>query len=217
MSASSCGTRLAWVMAAGAVLLLTTACTSTSSITVTNTRAAPSQIAASTLARGPKTAVEVTLQLSCADAGSGTSPDGASTATGVGLVLQGVDHAVEGVKPGDVGLQVSGDRTLYFFKAPAWLPAATGATTIELPPHSTGYLAWVPAQVWTGARDAGGGKIDLTPWTASKLVLRGCPDRDSTFFGGLLSTDPYMCLTLTVAGPTGQPRQIKVGSIKQCT
>ena len=61
-------------------------------------------------------------------------------------------------------------------------------------------------------RGAGGGKIDLTPWTASKLVLTGCPDRDSTYFGGLLSTDPHMCLTLSVAGPTGPPRQETVGS-----
>ena len=130
------------MLACAAALLLATACTSTSSVTVANPRsAAASQTAAPTLPVGPKSVVTVsnrTLQLSCADAGSGTSPDGDSHPLGVGLVLQGVDHAVEGFKPADVGLEGAGDRTLYFFKAPASLPAATGATTIELLPHSNG-------------------------------------------------------------------------------
>jgi hypothetical protein len=119
---------------------------------------------------------------------------------------------VEGSSPADVGLRVPKGRRLYFTKAPARLRAGTARTTIELLASSGGYLAWVPAQIWTSGD---GGGIDLTPWMTSELVFDGCPHRDSTYFGGLLSTDPHICLTLRVT-VAAESRQIHIGSNAHC-
>lgn len=152
------------------------------------------------------------VELSCLDGGSGNAPTSADGPGVGGLIFEGLGGNVAGSAPADVGLGVPKGLPLYFIKAPAWLKAGSAKTTIELSASSGGYLAWVPAPVWTG----GGGGIDLTPWMASKLVIDGCADRDSTYFGGLLSTDPHICLTLHVSDAAGESRQIHVGLTSRC-
>jgi hypothetical protein len=152
------------------------------------------------------------VQLSCADAGTGNIPTANDGLAIGGIQLEGLTGNVAGSRATDVGLSVPAGDTLYFFKAPVWLKAGASAT-IELPTEARGYLAWVPARVWTGR---GAGDVDLAPWMASKLVLAGCPDRDVTYFGGVLSTDPHICLELHVADETGKSRQIPVGTAMNC-
>lgn len=154
-----------------------------------------------------------TVELSCADGGSGIAPTSANDLAVGGVTLEGLAGNVEGSPPVDVGLGVPSGQSLYFIKAPAWLRARAAKTTIELSASSGGYLAWVPARIWTGG---GGGGIDLTPWMTSKVVFDGCPDGDTTYFGGLLSTDPHICLSVQVAAVAGESRQIQVGSKAHC-
>jgi hypothetical protein len=118
---------------------------------------------------------------------------------------------VKGLSTADAGLGVPKGQRLYFAKTPAWLEAGAARTTIELSASSRGYLAWVPAQIWTK-----GGPIDLRRWMTSKLVFDSCPDRDITYLGGLLSTDPHMCLTLHVTVAAGESRPVPVGSTAHC-
>lgn len=152
------------------------------------------------------------MQLSCADAGTGNTRTGNDGLAIGGITLEGLTGNVAGSRTTDVGVRVPTGDTLYFFKAPVWLKAGAAAT-IELPAAARGYLAWVPAGIWTGR---GAGDVDLTPWMASKLVLAGCPDRDVTYFGGVLSTDSHICLKLHVADETGNSRQVSVGSAPHC-
>ena len=152
------------------------------------------------------------MELSCLDGGSGNAPTSADGPTVGGLIFEGLVGNVEGSSPADVGLSVPTGHPLYFIKAPAWLKGGSAKTTIELSASSGGYLAWVPEGIWTG----GGGGIDLTPWMTSTLVLDGCPQRDSTYFGGLLSTDPQICLTLHVSDAAGESRQLHVGPTSRC-
>lgn len=153
------------------------------------------------------------VELSCADGGSGIAPTSANDLAGGGVTLEGLAGNVEGSRPADVGLGVPSGQSLYFIKAPAWLRARAAKTTIELSASSGGYLAWVPARIWT---NGGRGGIDLTPWMTSKVVFDGCPDTHTTYFGGLLSTDPHICLSVQVAAVAGESRQIQIGSKAHC-
>jgi hypothetical protein len=151
------------------------------------------------------------VELSCGDGASGNAPTrGAGPAVG-GLIFESRFGNVEGSSATDAGLGVPKRQRLYFAKAPAWLRAGAARTTIELSASSGGYLAWVPAQIWTSGRG-----IDLRQWMTSKLVFDSCRDRDITYLGGLLSTDPHMCLTLHVTVAAGESRQIRVGSTAHC-
>lgn len=89
-------------------------------------------------------------------------------------------------------------------------------TRSNIPPAissaSGGCLAWVPAGIWTSST----GGVDLTPWLASKVIMDGCADRDVTYLGGLLSTNPNICLTLHVADATGEAQDVGVGSAANC-
>jgi len=152
------------------------------------------------------------VRLACADAGSGLTPTGDVNLAVGGITLEGLSGSVRGSSADELGMRVPAGHKLYFFKAPAWLKAGAAATTIELVSASGGYLAWVPARIWTSAT----GDTDLTPWLASKVVFTGCADRDVTYFGGLLSIDPNICLTLQISGASGEPRQIPVGSSALC-
>ena len=208
LGTSSCYRWFATVVAAGAVLLVMAACTSPSSVRSPSASEMPSHVTSGSDAPSSHR----TVRLTCADAGSGSAPTGDGDGVTDRITLEGIAGNVEGSRPADVGLNVPTGDTLYFIKAPAWLKAGAAAT-IELSPASGGYLAWVPARIWTGG---GGAVVDLTPWMASKLVLDGCPDRDVTYFGGLLSTDRNICLKLQVADAFGKFRQIPVGSAAHC-
>lgn len=199
---------IASAVAATAVLFLIAACATSLSMPSPSNSATPSH-ATSDSSAPPS---HRTVQLSCADAGSGSAPTGNRDLAIGGITLEGLAANVEGSPLADVGLSVPTGDTLYFIKAPAWLKAGAAAT-IELSPASGGYLAWVPARIWTGG---GAGGADLTHWMTSKLVFDGCPDRDSTYYGGLLSTDPNICLKLHIADASGKSRQILVGSATHC-
>ena len=182
----------ATAVAAGAVLVLIAACTTASPMRSPSDSAAPPHATSGSSAPPSYR----TVRLSCADAGSGIAPTGNAGLAIGGITLEGLAGNVEGFTPADVGLNVPIQDTLYFIKAPAWLKAGAAAT-VEL-------------------SSATGGGVDLTPWMASKLVFDGCPDRDVTYFGGLLSTDPNVCLKLHIADAAGESRQILVGSATHC-
>ena len=190
------------------MLLLLAACTASSPKPSPSPSTTPLSTSSSPAAR----LANRTVELSCLDGGSGNAPAGADGPTVGGLIFEGLVGNVEGSSAADVGLGVPQGQPLYFIKVPAWLKGGSAKTTIELSASSGGYLAWVPAPVWTG----GGGEIDLTPWMTSELVIDGCPDRDSTYFGGLLSTNPHICLTLDVSDAAGDSQQIHVGSTSRC-
>jgi hypothetical protein len=134
------------------------------------------------------------VDLSCADAIHASLGAGAGNLAVNGLTLEGAARELHGSPAADVGLRVPAGRTLYFAKAPAYLKAGTSPITVGLSAPSSGYLAWVPAAVWTG----GHVPVDLRPWATARLTFDGCPDGDATYLGGLLATDPHMCLTLTI-------------------
>jgi len=190
------------------MLLLAAGCTASSSKASPSLFTTPSHTVSPSGVRPASRPVE----LSCLDGGSGNAPTSANGPTVGGLIFEGLVGDVEGLPPANAGLRVPTGSPLYFIKAPAWLKAGTAKTTIELAASSGGYLAWVPAAIWTG----GGGEINLTPWMTSTLVIDGCPDRDTTYFGGLLSTDPHICLTLRVSDAAGNSRLIHVGPISRC-
>lgn len=156
-----------------------------------------------------------TVELSCADSTSTPAPTGSGDRTVDGLTLEGIGGRLHGLTPADVGLRVPEGPALFFTKAPAYLRPGTPATTIELAAGSSGYLAWVPASIWTGG---GGGPIDLTRWLTSRVVFDGCGQHPSTYLGGVLSTRPGICLTLRVTQPGsgGLERTVRVGSAGEC-
>lgn len=110
-------------------------------------------------------------------------------------------------------LHVPDGPPLFFAKTPVYMKAGTLATTVELAVDSTGYLAWVPACIWTS-----GGGIDLTLWMASRIVFHGCPHGPSTYLGGLLSVGPGICLTLRVSqhSMSAQRRTLHLGTTVRC-
>lgn len=169
LGTSSCYRWFATVVAAGAVLLVMAACTTPSSVRSPSKSAMPSHVTSDSDAPSSHR----TVRLTCADAGSGSAPTGNGDGVAGRITLEGIASNVEGSRPADVGLNVPTGDTLYFIKVPAWLKAGAATTTIELSPASGGYLAWVPARIWTG----GVAVVDLTPWMTSKLVLDGCPGR----------------------------------------
>ncbi len=151
------------------------------------------------------------MRLSCTDGTSGTAPSGNIDATIGGVTIQGVFGNVHGTRTDEFKMGVPKGDTLYIVKAPTWLKAGATAT-IGLSAASDGYLAWVPAGIWTSST----GGVDLTPWLASKVIMDGCADRDVTYLGGLLSTNPNICLTLHVADATGEAQDVRVGSTANC-
>jgi hypothetical protein len=132
-----------------------------------------------------------------------------------GLTIEAAPKELMGLAPADVGLRVPAGPPLYFAKAPLYLRSSLPETTIALTGASDGYLAWVPAHIWTG----GSGPIDLAPWMATSVVLEGgCPADLSAYLGGLLSTDPHMCLTLLVSrtATNVKSRKVQLGSPESC-
>lgn len=208
MSAMTFGYRWWATAAVASVVLLIAACTASPSVPPTAQSAQPSHAtsASSALPTGQ------TVELSCADAGSGIVPTGDDNPSFGGITLEGLAGSVKGLRPAAVGLTVSAGDTLYFVKAPASLTAGAAITSIELPTASGGYLLWVPAQLWTG----GDREADLTQWMTSKVLFDGCADRATTYFGGLLSADPNICLTLRISDAAGESRQVPVGSPAHC-
>ena len=198
-----------------AVVVLSVACTTSRPQSSPSPTAPMSPSPSSAIATRPSTR---TIKLSCADATSAIEPSRTGSNTVGGLTFEGVsgrDANVRGSRPSDVGLRVPDGPPLYFRKMPVYMGPKALATTVELPARSRGYLAWVPAAVWTGG---GGQPIDLAPWLASRVVFEGCPDQTAAYLGGLLSTDPGMCLTLRVyqSAATTQRQEVHLGSTGQC-
>ncbi|MEP7021239.1 MAG: hypothetical protein ABI808_11340 [Pseudonocardiales bacterium] len=135
------------------------------------------------------------VELSCADSISASPGDGPGILSVNGLTLEGASGDLRGAAPASVGLRAPAGPRLYFVKSPAYLNATTAPITVELTASSKGYLAWVPARIWTGS---GGSPIDLRPWVTSRLTFDGCPDRDTSYLGGLLASNPHVCLTVHV-------------------
>lgn len=153
-----------------------------------------------------------TIELSCADSTSGAlAPNRPANRTVDGLTLEDVGATagkLRGLVPADVGLHVPDAQALYFAKTPAYLRPGTPAISIELPAGSNGYLAWVPAGIWT---QGGVQPIDLAPWMASRIVFDGCRHQASTYLGGVLSTQPSICLTLRVTPAGRQQHEVHLG------
>lgn len=155
-----------------------------------------------------------TVALSCDASSAANAPRGKGNKTIDRLTFEGAAGDLAGSPPADVGLRVPHGPPLFFVKAPAYLMAGTAAITVELPARSVGYLAWVPAPIWT----SGGGDIDLTRWMASRVVFHGCSRSASTFLGGFLSPDPHICLTVRVSQPSvSEKRQtVHLGTTSRC-
>jgi len=99
----------------------------------------------------------------------------------------------------DVGVRQPPGMHWYFRKNP--LSVAKGAADFTLTVSGPSQaLAWVPAAAWTT------GKVDLTRWSASTLMLHSCADRDALFLGGILAGDLHTCLRMTMR-QAGQPER----------
>lgn len=175
-------------MAAAACWTLVAGCTTPAQ---SISSAAPSAAATSSPGRA--------IALSCADAGSGSAPDSTANLTLDGLTLVGLSGEGSAAPATDVGLRKPpGDQQYFFFKTPAFLRMGASPITVELASSSSAtWLVWVPAHVWTR-----GSSVDVRPWMASAVTFHGCQDRDTTYFGGLLATDPQHCLVLRIQRPS---------------
>lgn len=81
----------------------------------------------------------------------------------------------------------------YFLKAPIVLLAGAGPITLSLTPDANQRLAWVRGDVWTSGQPP-----NLTDWATTNLTLTGCPGRDVTYFGGILTKAGSGCAQLHV-------------------
>ncbi len=125
------------------------------------------------------------------------------------MTFEELGTEVRGHVPDDLQIPAG----MFWLKMPLF--AAPGsATTVELAAGSHGYLAWVPASVWTSG--AGGKPLDLSPWIATRVIFESCR-RAGTYLGGLLSSEPAMCLTLHIRqSSTNGVQNLKVGTDRQC-
>lgn len=141
------------------------------------------------------------VELGCDDAGSGEEPSGAGSLTSAGLTLEGLAQPTTQVPSAtQQGLLVPAGSSQHFRKAPAYLAAGAGPVTIELLEPAPGHaLAWVPASDWSG-------RPDLRPWMTTTVTLDGCPDRDVTYFGGVMANRSDACLDLRVKPADGPER-----------
>jgi hypothetical protein len=146
----------------------------------------------------PKSVVE----LRCSDAGSGSAaPNGANVSVG-GLTLEALAQPMTDVpRATDLNLRIpAGTADQRFRKTPADVAMGSGPVTVELVEPAGGQaLMWVPAAQW-------GSSLDPSRWTSAKVTFAGCPDRDATYFGGLLAPTPSSCLHLRIR-PAGAPAQ----------
>lgn len=120
------------------------------------------------------------------------------------VVLSGITFELLGVPIDNLGSAVAGDvrgraalSGWNFRKTPVFVPAGTGPVRMQVPGEGSTALAWVPASAWNSG-------ADLNAWAATSVDLQGCPDRDVTYLGGLLATDPTICLHLQ-ARSAGSP------------
>jgi hypothetical protein len=197
--------RVTTVLACAALMLLASCTASTRSTSSSPASTHASQTSTARLHNR-------TTELSCTDANtSAPTPPRDGDQLIEGLTAETSLRQVNGLVAADVGLRVPGRPPLFFVKAPLYVSSRTPTTTIALARGSHGYLAWVPSRIWTG-----GGPIDLVPWLATTLRLRGCAHRPSIYLGGLLSTDPRMCLSLRVFQAGIESRTVRVGGAANC-
>lgn len=184
-------------MACGALLVLA-GCTGESS-----TDSAAPRSGSSSPSLDARTAQPVELR--CAEAGSGEDPRGAGNLTVAGLTLEGLAQpSTEVASATQQGLLVPAGSSQHFRKAPAYLAAEAGPVTIELVEPAPGHaLAWVPASDWSG-------RPDLRPWMTTTVTLDGCPDRDVTYFGGVLASQSDACLNLRITPADGPKRETRL-------
>lgn len=118
-----------------------------------------------------------------------------------GLTLEGLSRPTTDVPSApQLGLLVPDGSGQHFRKAPAHLAAGAGPVTITLAEPLPGHaLAWVPASDRSG-------RPDLRPWMTTTVTLDGCPDRDVTYFGGVLANRPDACLDLRIRQANGPER-----------
>ena len=149
------------------------------------------------------------IELSCADAGSATAADakGSHNLTFGGLTFEGLAATTSEVPLAtQVGLTVGPNSDQHFRKTPAYLLAGAPPIVVESTGPAAGQgLAWVPSRLWTS-----GTPPNLRPWIASKVTFDGCPDHDSTYFGGLLAADPQGCLHLSIQQRGHPPQSLRL-------
>ncbi len=194
-----------WLVAC-VVLACAAGCTSTTSSTPSRTKPPGSSST-------PDAVTHASVELGCADAGSGTAPDGAGDLTAGGLILEGLAAQLSDVPLAtDVGLVVAPGSSQHFRKSPAYLNLRTTPITIELTTPLPGQaLAWVPAHEWTN------GAPNLQRWMTDRVTFTGCTDRDVTYFGGLLANNANDCLQLkiTQSGKGPQSKHLRLDG-KRC-
>ena len=142
------------------------------------------------------------VELGCADAGNGSAVASGTSLSVGGLTLEDVARPLAGVpRAGDLGFRMpDGSAEQRLRKTPADVAAGTGPVTVELIDPADGEaLMWVPADQWSSSLDAG-------RWMTAKVTFDGCPDRDVTYFGGLLAPAPGRCLHLRIR-PAGAAAQ----------
>ena len=184
-------------MACGA-LLVVAGCTGTSSTDSAAPRSGSSSPSFDARPTQP-------VVLRCADAGSGDDPSGAANLAVAGLTLEGLSQPATDVPSAtQAGLLVPAGSSQHFRKAPAHLAAGAGPVTIQLVEPAPGQaLAWVPASDWSG-------RPDLRPWMTTTVTLDGCPDRDVTYFGGVLANQSDACLKLRIEHANGPEKDTRL-------
>lgn len=134
------------------------------------------------------------VTLTCADAGTGNAAGGPGDLVLGSVVLEGMaTRAVAIPKAADVRVIVPEGLDWFFHKAPVWMKAGSGRVTLQIVDSGADAFAWVPSPIWTSEKAP-----DLRQWVARTVTFQGCPDRDVTYFGGILAADPNACLDLVV-------------------
>lgn len=96
-----------------------------------------------------------------------------------------------------VGLQPpSTKQDWYFIKAPLTVQAGAGPITLKVRSHSAQRLSWVSSEVWTS-----GTAPNLADWATTEVTFEGCPDRNVTYLGGLLTRKANGCALIQVDTP----------------
>jgi hypothetical protein len=146
--------------------------------------------------------------LTCEDAGTGTPGTSPSDVASGGAVLeQWAAPTADVPVAAEVGLVVPPRIAGWHFrKTPVYLRAGEREVTATVPANSGAALAWVPADVWTT-----GGPPHLDAWLATSVTFQGCPDRITTYFGGIAAATPATCVDLALAG-AGSRRRLDGGA-----
>lgn len=146
-----------------------------------------------------------TLRLTCEDAGDGSLDESAAD----NLVLGGAIFELFRAELDSVPTAVSVGLTIppalatwQFRKVPVYLAAGEQPITVTIAADGEAMLAWVPSRVWTS-----GDPPDLGDWLATTVTFDGCPERPTTYFGGVAADTAHTCLHLQAQTASGAESQ----------